>query len=430
MREIAAAGVVLLLVALVAAACATDAGAGPAVSEALRRDAKSYAEDYGVPLDEAIERLRDQDPVGELNAVLEEQEGDVFGRLWIEHEPEYRVVIAVTEDPRRIRRRYVEGGPLEDVVELQEVETTLQELTDAQAETMEMLREVGSRADLGTDVRENCISLYVADPAELQSRLEAAGLELPDAVCITPTGPYAEAPSLDPPPGVVFPRQHPPEGLRVEMSALLIGELIEEDGCLRVGDVGQSNLVIWPYDHTVTAGEDGRLAIRDGNGTVVARLGDVVRLGGGQVPTVENATPMEVPDHCGGPYWLAASEIEAVTLNELPDHEDIAPLLAALRRCGQTLEGPEGSQAALLAPEPGIAYRLGERSWLHFHVFPDEQLAQVRADRIPHEMSNTIVDWVAPPHFYRCGRVIALYLGTDGDVEAVLNQGCVAIADA
>ncbi len=392
MREIAAAGVVLLLVALVAAACATDAGAGPAVSEALRRDAKSYAEDYGVPLDEAIERLRDQDPVGELNAALEEQEGDVFGGVWIEHEPEYRVVIAVTEDQRRIHRRYVAGGPLENVVELREVEMSLQELTEAQAETMEILRDVGSRSDTAIDVRENCVSLYVADPAELQERLEAAGLELPDAVCITPTGPYAEAPSLDPPPGIVFPRQHPPEGLRVEMSALLIGELIEEDGCLRVGEVGQSNLVIWPYDHTVTAGEDGRLAIRDGSGAVVARLGDVVRLGGGQVPAVENATPMEVPDRCGGPYWLAASEIEAVSLNELPDHDDIAPLLAALRTGGQTLEGPEESQAALLTPEPGIAYRLGERSWLHLHVFPDEQLAQVRADRIPHEMSNATLD--------------------------------------
>lgn len=162
---------------------------------------------------------------------------------------------------------------------------------------------------------------------------------------------------------------------------------------------------------------------------MVAEVGDVVRMGGGEVPSPENYTSLEIPERCAGPYWLAASEIESVNLDELPDHEDIAPLLTALRTAGHTLEGPEESDAALLRPEPGIAYRLDEHGWLHLHVFPDERLAQVRADRIPYEMSNQSIDWVAPPHVYRCGRVIALYLGTDEDVEAVLNQHCLAVAE-
>lgn len=302
--------ILIPMLVLLVSACTIGAAAGPVVSEALQRDAQAYAEDHDIPLDEAIERLRNQDPIGELNAVLEEQEAGVFGGLWIEHQPQYRVVVAVTKDERRIQRRYVEGGPLEDVVEIREVAVSLQELADAQDRTMRLLQEVGSRADMSTDVRDNCVSLYSADPAQLNERLEAAGLELPGPVCIVPTGPYPAAPPLDPPAGIVFPRQHPPEGLRVEMSALLVGELVEENGCLRVGEPGHTNLVIWPYDHTVTAADDGRLQIHDGTGAVVARQGDIVHLGGGQVPSADSLTPIDIPDRCTGPYWIAARDIE------------------------------------------------------------------------------------------------------------------------
>jgi hypothetical protein len=420
----------LITVALLVSACATDASAGPPVSDGLLRDAEAYAEDQGIPLDEAIRQLRLQDPVGELNAVLQEREGDVFGGLWIQHEPEYGVIVLVTQDQARIQRRYVAGGPLEGEVEIREAEATLEELEAAQTATMRILGEVGSRADSGIKVQENCVSVFVADPEGLQEKLDAAGAALPEHVCIEVTGPYAEAPPLDPPPGVVFPRQHPPEGLRAEMEALLIGELLEEDGCLRVGEAGESHLVIWPYDYTVTAAEDGKLQVRDGSGNVVARVGDIMRIGGGQVPKAEDATPTDIPARCGGPYWLASSEVSSVNLEELPDHETIAPLLRELEAQGYTMRGPEESEAVFLAPEPGIAYRLGERSWLHLHLFPNEQVAQVRADSIPAELPNVIIEWVAPPHFYRCGRVIALYLGSDEDVRQVLEQQCDPIGGA
>jgi hypothetical protein len=414
----------MIVTLLVVSACAAGASAGPPVSDGLLQDAEIYAEDRDIPLEEAIRQLRLQDPIGELNAVLQEREADVFGGLWIQHEPDYRVIVLVTGDSERIRRRYVAGGPLEGEVEIREAEATLEELEAAQTATMRILGVIGSRADSGIKVEENCVSVFVADPEALQADLDAAGTALPEQVCIEATGPYAEAPPLDPPPGIVFPRQHPPEGLRAEMAALLIGGLLEEDGCLRVGEPDESHLVIWPYDHTVTAAEDGTLEVRDGSGQVVARVGDVVRLGGGQVPTAEDATPTEIPERCGGPYWIASSEVSSATLEELPNHEAIAPLLRGLEAQGLTLEGPEESKATFLTTEPGIAYRLGDRSWLHLHLFPSEQAAQVRADTIYHELPDVIAEWVAPPHFYRCGRVIALYLGSDGGVRQVLEHQC------
>lgn len=112
---------------LLAPGCTTESSVGPPVSDALQRDAEAYAEAQNVPLDEAIRRLRLQDPVGELNAVLQEQEAGVFGGLWIQHEPEYQVIVLVTgdaADQERIRRRYVQGGPLEETVEIREAGVT------------------------------------------------------------------------------------------------------------------------------------------------------------------------------------------------------------------------------------------------------------------------------------------------------------------
>lgn len=115
------------------------------------------------------------------------------------------------------------------------------------------------------------------------------------------------------------------------------------------------NLIIWPHDHTVTAAEDSTLEVRDGSGTVIARAGDMVRLGGGEVPAAEHIATTEIPDRCGGPYWVTSSEVESVNLEELPNHEDVAPLLTMLRTEGYTVEEPEESWAAFLYPEPGIA---------------------------------------------------------------------------
>lgn len=305
-------GRLIIVALLIVSGCAGETAAQPPVSDALHRDAQAYAEAHDVPLNEAIWRLRTQDPIGELGAVLQEKEADVFGGLWIEHEPVYKVVVLVTREERRIERRYVRGGPLADVTEVREAEWTLEALTAAQAELTQILEAVDSRAQTGIDVRGNCVALYTADPGTLLTEVDEAGLTLPQPVCIVDTGPYPAAPSLDPPPGVVFPRQYPPEGLPEEMAALLIGELVKENGCLRVGDENMSHLIVWPYDHTVTAAADGTLHIRDDSGAVVARVGDGVRMGGGEVPSVESLTATEIPDRCGGPYWLAGSGIEVI----------------------------------------------------------------------------------------------------------------------
>jgi len=309
------------LILLIFTGCAAETVARRPVSEALRRDAEAYAQAHDVALDEAIRRLSLQDPAGELQTVLQEQEPDIFAGLWIQHEPEYKVVVSITRDERRIWRRHICGGPLEDQVEMRKAAVSWEELQVAQIRTIEILDTIESRAHTSIDPRRGCIVIF-ASQESLEPRVEAAGECLPDPICFEPSS-FPPPPPLDPPPGIVFPRRDPPEGTYAEMTALMIGELAEVDGCLRIraGSDDPGVLVIWPYDHTMTADEQGVLNVRDGSGQTVAREGNVLQMGGGEVPedALSQFTSIEIPDRCASSYyWIAASGIESANRDELP----------------------------------------------------------------------------------------------------------------
>ena len=87
------------------------------------------------------------------------------------------------------------------------------------------------------------------------------------------------------------------------MEALLIGELVVEDGCLRVRGEGENHLVIWQADYFLTD-NDGLLEILDETGKGVATVGETIYLGGGEQRTVDDAQLRQpIPEACGGPYW-------------------------------------------------------------------------------------------------------------------------------
>lgn len=89
------------------------------------------------------------------------------------------------------------------------------------------------------------------------------------------------------------------------MTALLIGDLVVEEGCLRIRDIytGESRLVIWQADYFLTD-NDGVLTIRDETGAVMAQVGERVFLGGGEQSTVNEAELRQpLPASCAGPYW-------------------------------------------------------------------------------------------------------------------------------
>ena len=76
-------------------------------TDPLCRDAQQYAEEMGVDVEEAMRRLALQDPIGELNATLAARESDTFGGLWVEHQPEYKVVVLFTRNGEETLRPLV-----------------------------------------------------------------------------------------------------------------------------------------------------------------------------------------------------------------------------------------------------------------------------------------------------------------------------------
>ena len=279
------------------------------VSDALRRDAETMAEDLGISVDEAIRRLKLQDPIGTLGAELERLEADTFAGLWIQHEPEYRIVVAFTRNGEETIQPYVENTPLANLIEVRTAEATCEELKAVQQETHWLLDELGLSVASGINIKENQVELYVTDRSLFDTTLQEANIRLPDHVEVItiyePLGddiPFA----VTPVPTIHFPQLRTRSAAFME--ALLVGKLIVKDGCLRVsaseGDRG--HLIIWQPDYFLNSNE-GVIEILDRNGEVVARVGEEIRMGGGEVALTENLKRQlrePLPEQCEGPYWL------------------------------------------------------------------------------------------------------------------------------
>lgn len=99
----------------------------------------------------------------------------------------------------------------------------------------------------------------------------------------------------------------------VFLEALVMGELMLTNGCLRVNDIdGESVLLIWRPGFS-TRMNQGVVQVIDSTGQVAASVGDFVAVGGGfdSNPTGYGlAEPL--PEECPGPYWLVGESINKV----------------------------------------------------------------------------------------------------------------------
>jgi hypothetical protein len=102
------------------------------------------------------------------------------------------------------------------------------------------------------------------------------------------------------------------ESPAVVMDALFEGRvLVDGSGCLRLDAPGRQT-VIWPEGFTLGAA-GGEMVVRDDRGNTVGRVGDVFRLGGGEVTTLHDGIPLSPEDReraterCPGRYWIVGS---------------------------------------------------------------------------------------------------------------------------
>ncbi|MBA7558701.1 hypothetical protein ES708_00308 [subsurface metagenome] len=248
-------------------------------------------------------RFKLMDDIGPLGAELERQEMGTFAGLWIEHEPEFRVVIAFTENGEETIKKYVEeDSPLADEIELRTFEATYEELKAAQREAGQLLDELGLFVSSDINIKENQAKVYVTDSKLFYKTLQEADAQLPDhVVAIIVYEPLYEIPfDINPDPSVCFPQLKMRSGEFME--SLMTGELILEDCYLHV----DQELIIWQPDYFVN-NNDGVIEILDRNGEAVARVGERVSMGGGEIEPIDYINKLlkePLPADSKGPYWL------------------------------------------------------------------------------------------------------------------------------
>lgn len=107
-----------------------------------------------------------------------------FAGLWIEHKPQFRVVVQLTAGGKETLRPYVEHGPLADLIDVRYASVTSTKLEADQAESIRLLERIGVKADFSINIKNNFVEVNVTDPEQLQNTLQSAGVQLPRTIKI------------------------------------------------------------------------------------------------------------------------------------------------------------------------------------------------------------------------------------------------------
>ena len=164
--------------------------------DALEADARAYAKDEGIPVDEARRRLRVQqcftDDVADLERALRNEEANTFAGLWSKRPPGHGYVVLFTRDGEQTIRPYLEGAPerFRRLIEARSgAEATAAELEAAQREVGRLFDrlKIGYAAS-GTNLKKNRVEIYVKDRAQFEAALREGGARLPEHVAVVESG--------------------------------------------------------------------------------------------------------------------------------------------------------------------------------------------------------------------------------------------------
>ncbi len=174
----------LIIASLTGVSVAQDSD--DSAKDALFTDAAMYAADWNVSQEEAVRRLNLQDEIGKLNTTLSEQERDTFAGLWIEHQPEYRVVVRVTTPSAEAQiLDYVRGTELEGLVEVSLAKFSLEELEASQVSSHNLAAQSNMPIESEINLQANRVQLYLPNNTQVpQSQNSRVNLNLPDGAVL------------------------------------------------------------------------------------------------------------------------------------------------------------------------------------------------------------------------------------------------------
>jgi hypothetical protein len=151
--------------------------------EALLRDAEIYALNMQITLDESMNRFKIQEIAGHLEAELYEKEIKTFAGLWIEHTPEFRLVVQFTQDGDQTIKPYIHEE-LTNIIVVNTAKVSLAILEETQKEISAQVQAVGIEVESQVNVFENRVELFVTDWPKLEEAIQRGEVQLPANVFV------------------------------------------------------------------------------------------------------------------------------------------------------------------------------------------------------------------------------------------------------
>ncbi|WP_343652136.1 S1 family peptidase [Stenotrophomonas sp.] len=121
--------------------------------------AEKYADTYRTSTKEATQRLAASRDAGRLQRRIATENPETFAGLYIEHSPEFQIVVLFTKDPERHLAKYTQSRLYSAKV----APRSLEMLLAAQEEAGERLSRSGIRFESGIDIRRSEVELRVLD---------------------------------------------------------------------------------------------------------------------------------------------------------------------------------------------------------------------------------------------------------------------------
>jgi hypothetical protein len=103
--------------------------------------------------------------------------------------------------------------------------------------------------------------------------------------------------------------------------------------------------------------------------------------------------------------------------------EDQAGLIAALKASGATVEAGEPVSPAFFSPEGSIIKVNGAD--VQVFEYESVQAMEAEASQVAPDggsIGTSMVTWMDTPHFYKAGRLIVLYVGSDASLLSLLEN--------
>lgn len=106
-----------------------------------------------------------------------------------------------------------------------------------------------------------------------------------------------------------------------------------------------------------------------------------------------------------------------------PTVQDQASLISALQAAGATVETGDAITQPFFTPE-GQTVKMNDADLQVFEYESAEAMAKESALVAPDggSVGTSMVDWIDTPHFYKAGRIIVLYVGSDQAALDLLDK--------